>query len=135
VGAYGELQLLYATATAETPGVDLWIATEFRSDNTDFQFNRGNRGEDQLEAFDRFAIGDPSNNDVEFLWAQMYEGVLQTNAVLNRIDDVEFSDQTQKTHLRGEAQFLRALLLPFGSELRGGSAYSPGGPKSRRGLL
>lgn len=104
-GIYGELQEIY-----DADGGRLWAAAEMRSDNTDFQFNSSDRGSDQLEAFDRFNIAGAGNILVESLWADIYQGVSQANTVLNRIDDVNFDDETQRDRLRGEAQFLRGFL-------------------------
>jgi hypothetical protein len=119
VGAYAEVQILY-DVDADPLGADLWAATEMRSDNTDFQYNASDRGEDQMEAFDRFAINDPTNGDVEVLWSAMYDAILQANAVLTRIEDVSFSDQERQNRLRGEAQFIRAFMYYHLVQLYGG---------------
>jgi hypothetical protein len=103
-GIYGEVQQVY-DATGS-----FWAAAEMRSDNTDFQFNATDRGNDVLEAFDRLNISGPGNLVVENLWFGIYQGVSQANTVLNRIEGVRFNDQTRKDQLRGEAQFLRGLL-------------------------
>lgn len=101
-GAYGELQTIFNSAT------DYWAMTEMRSDNTSYQFNESDRGEQQMEELDEFLIT-PDNNDIEDVWSSIYSGVLQTNTIISRIDDVEFSDEESKDQYEGEARFLRAF--------------------------
>lgn len=101
-GAYGELQNIY-NAT-----IGFWAMTEMRSDNTSYQFNVADRGEQQMEELDEFLIT-PDNNDIEEIWSNIYSGILQCNTVLNRIDEVEFSEQNTKDQFKGEMHFLRAF--------------------------
>lgn len=101
-GAYGELQTIYDPAT------DFWAMTEMRSDNTSYQFNVADRGEQQMEELDEFLIT-PSNNDIEDVWSNIYSAILQTNMVLNRIEDVDFESETLKDQFRGEMLFLRSF--------------------------
>ncbi|HLR32967.1 MAG TPA: RagB/SusD family nutrient uptake outer membrane protein [Fodinibius sp.] len=101
-GAYGELQTIY------DPTTDFWAMTEMRSDNTSYQFNVSDRGEQQMEELDEFLIT-PSNNDIEAVWSNIYSGILQTNMVLGRIGEVEFEDEAREEQFRGEMHFLRAF--------------------------
>lgn len=100
--AYGDLQTIFGASE------DLWAMTEMRSDNTSFQFNESDRGELQMENLDEFLIT-PSNTDIEVTWGHIYSGIQQTNAVLNRIDEVDISEESLRNQLEGEMRFLRAF--------------------------
>ncbi len=103
-GVYAELQTLYDVGG----GTDFWAVTEMRSDNTTFQYNPADRGEDQMEALDDFLI-DEDNTDIEAIWSAIYSGVQQTNTILDQIDDAEFQESANREQLEGEARFLRAF--------------------------
>lgn len=99
-GAYGAMQTLYTS--------DFWAMVEMRADNTNYQFNEADRGAQQREEIDEFLITS-TNNYVNTVWAQLYSNVHQTNAILNRIDEVEFADENTRQQFAGQAKFLRAL--------------------------
>lgn len=99
MGVYAKLQDIYRSH---------WIFTEQRSDNTTIQFNDANRGPHPIWYIDEFVAG-PSNQNLEPYWGNVYEGIQRANTVLNSIDEIEFSDTSQKEKLIGEAKFLRAL--------------------------
>lgn len=103
LGTYSQLQPLY-----DVGGSDFFAFTEMRADNTTFQYNPGDRGNDQMESLDDFTI-QPDYVPIEGLWSDLYRGVSQANTVLTRIEGVEFDDDAQRAQYRGEAQFLRAL--------------------------
>lgn len=98
---YGNLQStglysLYLPAFAEIP-----------SDNTYDQVpsnDNGNYGQ-----LDQFAII-PANDIVETTWRDSYQAIQKANVVLNRIDDIAYSDATLKQSRKGEMLFIRALL-------------------------
>ena len=50
------------------------------------------------------------NDLVGDIWKESYEGIQRTNVVLNRISDIEYGDESQKTNRIGEMKFVRALL-------------------------
>jgi starch-binding outer membrane protein, SusD/RagB family len=53
----------------------------------------------------------PSTNGVvENSWNHNYQGIQAVNTILNRVDEVEFADQSIKNRLVGEVKFLRALM-------------------------
>src|SRR5690606_5641096 len=99
-GAYGALQTLYTG--------DFWAMTEMRADNTNYQYNESDRGAQQREEIDEFLITS-TNNYVNTVWAQLYSNIHQTNAILARIDEVEFAEESTRELLAGQAKFLRAL--------------------------
>lgn len=103
-GAYGHLQTLYNTADK----VNFWAMTEMRSDNTTYQFNEADRGEQQTEELDEFLIT-TDNYDVQRIWDIMYQGIQQSNIILNRIDGVSFENVALKAQYGAEARFMRAL--------------------------
>src|SRR5256714_6415358 len=74
-GAYSFLQTLYGTASSS-----YWAMTEMRSDNTTYQYNEADRGEQEMESLDEFLIT-ADNYVVEQVWRGRHSGVLhsQTN--------------------------------------------------------
>ena len=51
----------------------------------------------------------PSNTWVQSQWNQIYNTITQTNMILNRIEGVEFQNESEMNQIRGEAMFIRAL--------------------------
>lgn len=100
-GAYGKLQPLYTG--------DFYVFTEMRTDNTTFFFNPNNRCCVPREEVDYFLMN-AVNDRVENVWDAIYSGIQQTNVVLNRIENVSFSDESKKNQFVGQAKFIRALL-------------------------
>ena len=98
---YGNLQSpglygLYFPAFAEIP-----------SDNTFDQVpsnDSGNYG--QLDQFTTIA----SNDIIETTWRDAYQGIQKANVVLNRIDNIAYTDAALKQARKGEMLFIRALL-------------------------
>ncbi|WP_277483941.1 RagB/SusD family nutrient uptake outer membrane protein [Catalinimonas alkaloidigena] len=103
-GAYGHLQSFYNTHDK----INFWAMTEMRSDNTTYQFNESDRGEQQTEELDEFLIT-TDNYDVQRIWDVSYLGIQQSNIILNRIDGVSFENVTLKAQYGAEARFMRAL--------------------------
>lgn len=99
MGVYAKLQDMYRSQ---------WIFTEQRSDNTTIQYNDANRGPHPIWFIEEF-VADPSNQNLEPYWGNVYEGIQRANTVLNNIDGVEFTDEDLKNQLVGEAKFLRAF--------------------------
>lgn len=99
-GAYSRLQVLYTS--------DFFSMTEMRADNTNYQYDETDRGAQQREEIDEFLITS-SNNYVNTTWVNLYVGIQQANAIISRIDQVEFADEKLKLQYLGEAKFLRAF--------------------------
>jgi len=99
-GVYGRLQELYTS--------DFWALTEMVADNTNYQYDEGNRGAQQREEIDEFLITS-SNTYVNTAWALLYSIVKEANVVIGRMDNVAFADQTLKNRYTGELKFLRGL--------------------------
>lgn len=103
-GAYAELQTIYNSSSSYLYGM-----SEMRADNSTFQFDIQNRGALQLEQIDEYLVS-PDNNYINTTWNVLYGGIIQSNTILNRIENVEFSDESIKSRSIGEVKFLRGLL-------------------------
>jgi len=99
--AYGNLQStglygLYFPAFAEIP-----------SDNTfDEVPSNDNAIYGQLDKFTTIS----SNDIVETTWRDSYQCIQKANVVLNRIDNIAYTNATVKQSRKGEIMFIRALL-------------------------
>ena len=103
-GAYSGLQVTYGGA-ATGP---MWLLAEMRSDNTTYEFNVQNRSTSPQETIDTF-VTSADNNSTVAGWNNAYNGILQANTILDRIDPVAYTDAAAKNRVIGEAKFLRAL--------------------------
>lgn len=84
-----------------------WIFGEMRSDNTTFQYNPTNRGQEQAWFVDKFIIGS-TYEPVRNYWRQNYRAIFRNNDVLDRIDAVTM-EATKKNQYTGEMKFLRGF--------------------------
>lgn len=111
-----------------------WLFGEERSDNTTFQYNPTNRGDEQAWFVDKFIIGS-TYEPVRNFWRQSYQGIFRSNDVLDHIDAVAMSD-AKKNQYTGEVKVLRAfhyfnLVRQFGGvPLRVKATSSPEEAKS-----
>ena len=83
-------------------------AGEVRSDNTTFSWVPGNSKD--MTSIDNF--GDVLLSDNSFVltvWNNAYNTILRSNIVLDKIDDVPFTDPKLKEQYKAEARFIRAL--------------------------
>jgi len=101
-GAYNRLR---TQAGISNVHFNFW--NEIRSDVINRHFNVNHPSIEGQPIAEWFVV--PSNSWIEAQWSQIYNTVTQTNIILNRIDGVEFDDETLKNQLVGEAKFLRAL--------------------------
>lgn len=127
VGAYASLRGM--------GGFSYWVFGEMRSDNTTFQYNAPQRGQENREFVDEFLVT-PDNILIRDYWRQCYEGIARCNDVLGNIDRIPMSDQA-KNQATGEVKFLRAfhyfnLVRQFGGvPLRLTVTTSPGQANSK----
>ena len=63
----------------------------------------------QLTAYPGFQFNASSQHLVPAKWEAMYVGINRANTVLERLPDIEFTDEELRTHISGEAHFLRGL--------------------------
>lgn len=100
-GAYSVLQNLHTSQ-------NFWMFTETRSDNTTYQYNINNRCCITREQIDEF-LNTSTDRFTEGLWNEIYNGIQQTNVILDRIEAADISDTVKKNQYIGEARFLRGL--------------------------
>jgi hypothetical protein len=85
----------------------LWIWGDMISDNTSFRYNPNDRGGIAIEEVDEFvAIAD--NGTFNGLYQSSFDGITQSNYVLENIDDIIFSSDSAKAFRTAEARFFRA---------------------------
>lgn len=99
VGAYSSLRGM--------GGFSYWVFGEMRSDNTTFQYNEPQRGQENREFVDEFLVT-PDNILIRDYWRQCYEGIARCNDVLDNVDRIPMSDAA-KSQAIGEVKFLRAF--------------------------
>ena len=82
---------------------------EIRADAINRQFNVnlpfGDRQGQQMEEWTMTT----ANQGVLNQWTKIYDTIQQTNTILQNIDNTQFEDQNQKSRIKGEAKFIRAL--------------------------
>jgi hypothetical protein len=49
------------------------------------------------------------NSRLKTIWSDIYKGVTRSNIVLDRIDGISFADEADKSRIKAEMRFLRAL--------------------------
>ena len=82
---------------------------EMRTDNTHFEFNTTNRGQQYVEREDADEFVDDSQSGLTArMYNSLYNGIARANSVLDNISGVELSQQDEDL-LVGQAKFLRAL--------------------------
>ncbi len=100
VGAYQSLRNVKGSTAA-------WVMGDFRSDNTHYKYNPGNRGSFFLESVDLF-LDDQTNVLTESKYNECYVGIARANTIIDRIAKVDFTEAA-KNNIIGQAKFLRAL--------------------------
>jgi len=98
--------------------LNYWMFGEMRSDNTTFQYNPPERGQENREFVDQFQLNS-TNTLLQGFWQQSYNGIARCNDVLDHVDRIPMSDQA-KNQAIGEVKTLRAfhyfnLVRQFGS--------------------
>jgi hypothetical protein len=82
---------------------------EIRSDNTTFSWVPGNSKDmTSIDNFKDVLLSD--NSYVLSAWNNSYNTILRCNIVLDKIEDVPFSDPKVKEQYKAEARFIRALM-------------------------
>lgn len=84
-----------------------WLFGEMRSDNTTFQYNAPQRGQENREQIDEF-LATPDNTLIRDFWQSSYIGIARCNDVLDRVDAINMSEQAKNGAI-GEVKFLRAF--------------------------
>lgn len=111
-----------------------WLFGEMRSDNTTFQYNEAQRGQENREFIDLF-MATPDNTLLRDFWQASYSGIARCNDVLDNSERIPMSDES-RNQSEGEVKFLRAfhyfnLVRQFGGvPLRLNVTTSPNEAKS-----
>lgn len=84
-----------------------WLFGEMRSDNTTFQYNAPQRGQENREQVDQF-LANSANTLLQDFWRDTYTSIFRCNEVLDKVNDIPASEAT-KTQSIGEVKFLRAF--------------------------
>jgi hypothetical protein len=99
VGAYASLR--------DMGGFSYWVFGEMRSDNTSFQYNAPQRGQENREFVDQFLLT-PDNILLRDFWRDSYVGIARCNDVLDNVNRIPMSEQS-KAQAIGEVKLLRAF--------------------------
>nr|WP_199079990.1 RagB/SusD family nutrient uptake outer membrane protein [Pedobacter sp. ASV19] len=127
VGAYRSLK--------DMGSFSYWLFGEMRSDNTSFQYNAPQRGQENREQVDEF-LANSANTLLQDFWQQSYIGIARCNDVLDNVERIPMSAQSKAQSI-GEVKFLRAfhyfnLVRQFGGvPLRLEVTKTPGDAKSK----
>jgi len=84
-----------------------WMFGEMRSDNTSFQYNAPQRGQENRELVDEFLVTS-ANTLIQDFWQQSYVGIARCNDVLDNVERISMSDESKNQSI-GEVKLLRAF--------------------------
>ncbi|MBE9586651.1 RagB/SusD family nutrient uptake outer membrane protein [Mucilaginibacter sp. JRF] len=84
-----------------------WLFGEMRSDNTTFQYNAPQRGQENREFVDQFLVIS-TNTLIQDFWQQSYMGIARCNDVLGAEGRITMPDQSRNQAI-GEVKVLRAF--------------------------
>ena len=84
-----------------------WLFGEMRSDNTTFQYNAPQRGQENREQVDEF-VANSANTLIQDFWRDSYTSIFRCNDVLDHVATIPMSD-AGKAQAIGEVKFLRAF--------------------------
>lgn len=100
VGAYSAVRNVKGSLSA-------WAMGDFRSDNTHYKYNPGNRGSFFLESIDLF-LDDQFNTVTESKYNECYVGISRANTIIDRLS-ASALPESFKNNTIAQAKFLRAL--------------------------
>lgn len=100
VGAYQSIRNVKGSISS-------WVMGDFRSDNTHYKYNPGNRGSFILESVDLF-LDDQFNPYSEGKYNECYSGISRVNTVIDRLETVELAPDFEQ-YTVAQAKFIRAL--------------------------
>ena len=95
-----------------------WVFTEFRSDNTTFQYNPADRGNEAYERVDYFQA-DATNGTLSTIYNSSYTNISRANFVLASLPDAAFDDEDNRVIREAEARFVRAFMYTNLTKLYG----------------
>ncbi len=101
----GVYDVLQSNSYAE----DMALLNELISDNARIQPSRqGDAGKGDYRELELFQLTD-QNNFFQNRWSASYKGIAGANQLLNKIEQIPFTDAALKNQYIGEAKFLRAV--------------------------
>lgn len=83
-----------------------WLFGEMRSDNTTFQYNAPQRGQENREQVDQF-LANSTNTLLQDVWRDTYTAIFRCNDVLDKVNDIPMSTASKNQSI-AEVKFLRA---------------------------
>lgn len=96
---YSQARRYFATGTSGSPDdLDLLLGTDAGWQARDFKTN----------VYSQYSAFGSDNTDVQERWERAYKIISNANTIIARIDNVQFTDETQKKTLLCEARFFRA---------------------------
>ena len=84
-----------------------WVFGEMRSDNTTFQYNPPQRGQENREFVDVFLLNS-ANTLIQDYWRENYSGIARCNDIIAYAPAVAMSEEARNQAI-GEVKFLRAF--------------------------
>ena len=84
-----------------------WLFGEMRSDNTTFQYNAPQRGQENREQVDQF-LANSANTLIQGFWRDTYTSIARCNDVIAHVEAIPASDAVKKQAI-AEVKFLRAF--------------------------
>lgn len=99
VGAYSSLRGMGTFS--------FWLFGEMRSDNTTFQYNAPQRGQENREQVDQF-LANSANTLIQDFWRDSYTSIFRCNDVLDHVVAIPM-DEAGKAQAIAEVKFLRAF--------------------------
>lgn len=88
-------------------GLSAWAMGDFRSDNTHYKYNPGNRGSFFLESIDLF-LDDQFSTITESKYNESYVGISRANTIIDRLAKSSLPESF-KSNTTAQSKFLRAL--------------------------
>lgn len=85
---------------------NMWIYTDLRSESTYVQDPGGGNGIN-YQFYNYSLLTD--NTEVKKFWSALYTCITRCNIVLEQIDGISFKDESEKSKVKAEMHFLRAL--------------------------
>ena len=86
-----------------------WVFDEFRSDNTTFQYDPSNRGNEAYERIDYFQA-DATNGTIGAIFRSSYTNISRVNHILENIGEAVFDNEANRIVREAEARFVRAYM-------------------------
>lgn len=97
----------------------LLIAQSVGTDEYASRFDWGDGSPTDMMRLGRLSATPLAPSYLPGIWQVLYAGINRSNLLLDKIEGVDFPDETQKNRLKAEASFLRGFYLLYASQLWG----------------